>query len=510
MSLPAIDNPYIQILNLAGSGLNSGHVYIGLSGQDPQTNPQPVYWDAAGTIAAAQPLDVQGGYVMRAGTPAKAFTASPYSMQVRDRNDVQVWYNPSVSALSSADIGFIQAGTGAVERTAQDKMRETVSPEDFGALGNDVADDTAALQNALNTGLSVRLGVNKVYRYTDLTVPSGGGFVAVAPGIGVLKCSTAAGKINVTSASRFTNVRFDNAVGRTTYNFDVQGNETFFEECEFVNYFQAARIGTTGGLLAVLVGFTACNFFSPHIAAGSGAVQFENFGNCFFNNCSVNGPASGTQPDFGIRLLNGDTFYCIGSNLTHHGKALLMDVQNAQNVYAARFVGSLFDSAGTITGGATVNCAELIPAAGGGIYSTEFASCWFGLATGKSGAYVDGQAGIVDGLDFTAPQFLGNGVDGLTVVGINAKNWSVTGGRSGGNVNGAGIRADVLTPNFTITGHRAGNVAGYAGNLFGISVAATASDGYVIVGNNLRGNVTAPLADNGTGTNKTVANNQLT
>lgn len=41
-----------------------------------------------------------------------------------------------------------QAGTGAVSRTSQDKLREFVSVKDFGAVGDGVTDDTAAIQAA--------------------------------------------------------------------------------------------------------------------------------------------------------------------------------------------------------------------------------------------------------------------------------------------------------------------------------------------------------------------------
>lgn len=52
-------------------------------------------------------------------------------------------------------IGFDQAGTGAVARSAQNKMRDVVSVKDFGAVGDGVTDDTAAIDAAIATHKSV-------------------------------------------------------------------------------------------------------------------------------------------------------------------------------------------------------------------------------------------------------------------------------------------------------------------------------------------------------------------
>jgi parallel beta-helix repeat protein len=64
--------------------------------------------------------------------------------------DVVQRFNTLLSQIGSSLVGFIQGGTGAIKRSVQDKLKETVSVKDFGAVGNGVVNDTSSFQAALD------------------------------------------------------------------------------------------------------------------------------------------------------------------------------------------------------------------------------------------------------------------------------------------------------------------------------------------------------------------------
>jgi len=166
MSALSIQPTYPIFTDIDGQPLENGFIWIGQANLDPQVNPISVFWDAALTIPATQPIRTLAGYPSNSGTPARLYVNSDYSIRVMNKNGSAVYSAPSATERYSnvvvdvtlANLDFIQSGTGAVTRTALSKMRDAVSPLDFGADPTGVADSTTALQNAIATGRSIDLG----------------------------------------------------------------------------------------------------------------------------------------------------------------------------------------------------------------------------------------------------------------------------------------------------------------------------------------------------------------
>jgi hypothetical protein len=104
----------------------------------------PVVQSAATVqTTVANILGTAAGASLIVNTPAGTIAATT----------VQGAINEIVSDLAASSgsslVGYLPSGTGAVASTVQTKLRESVSVKDFGAVGNGVTDDSAAIQAAI-------------------------------------------------------------------------------------------------------------------------------------------------------------------------------------------------------------------------------------------------------------------------------------------------------------------------------------------------------------------------
>lgn len=122
MTAYKIENPFEFFSDGAGNALDGGKIYIGTAGLDAEANPIAVYLDAAETTPATQPILTTAGYPTDGGGAVDIYTADVYSITVRDENDALVYSELNASndapALLSLPIYF---------NTVSDLLADTTS-----------------------------------------------------------------------------------------------------------------------------------------------------------------------------------------------------------------------------------------------------------------------------------------------------------------------------------------------------------------------------------------------
>lgn len=444
------------------------------------------------------------------------------SAKITDGTIVNADVNASAGIVASK-LSFTQAGAGATARTVDSKLKDVVSVKDFGAVGDGVANDTAAIQAAINyvaakpfAGGRITLDGQGLYYFTNLTFPSdtsgntNGGIILDGNGCRMIKTSTTGTGILVQGAagsraqrrqgSAIRNVRFSvtaaqssgemikvlNADHTCLENLDIESASTGITVIDsFCTRINASYIRNSALKDIYVYGSSGLSTVETYITStvGEGVV-----GNTTKVGLVIDSGASGvyaTDCDF----IHG----AVGISIVHTAQAnplyrpewlffntVLADTTNAYG----------WSVSGDLDGMFLDNC-----------WASSCNQVGFGLDAGSNICLNNCTA-------------LNNGQHGIELSGTVSE-ISISGGRYLCNSTSAsgiynGIRVGANLSKFSVSGARIGNPSsiGLPGvQSAAIYVTSGSSDSYQLIGNNCTDSSGSAIVDLGAGLSKKISDN---
>ena len=242
VTLSSLAGAGAQFFDNNGVPLAGGLIYTYAAGT---TTPEATYTSSTGITAHANPIVLNaagriatGEVWLTSGVDYKFIVQTSLFVQlgsydnIPSINDFTSIYaalaNTSNVALGDALIGFKQSNSsgvlgGAVGRTVHQKLQESVSVKDFGAVGDGVTDDSAAIQAAVNS-------FNGLGSSGEIFFPKGNYKINTKITVPVIN--------NTISGIRFVGVGFGSQIQagtETSSLFLVEGREVTFSALYFVN-----------------------------------------------------------------------------------------------------------------------------------------------------------------------------------------------------------------------------------------------------------------------------------
>jgi hypothetical protein len=502
-----------QFLNSAGGPLVGGKVFTYEAGT---TLPQVTYTSSDGTTPNTNPviLDTNGEASIWLGENA-------YKFILKNSNDVLVYsvdnltsaagqvsalaveLNAEIAAFSapsgSSLVGYQPAAAASVATTVQTKLRESISVKDFGAVGNGVANDTAAFAAALlsMTGggtLHVPAGT---YRITSgLTVSYGIVIAGDGPGATIIE---PVGNFNV-----FTFTGGNQGGGMQDLCFDAGGMTGGY--CIAVNTVDRTcfrrLIGLNPWNFIYVIKANATYLSDTWVNGLRGEAGIYWYGNAANRSdvfdienvqlsCAVNTVGTvGVVMDGNVNTLDMRHVAC-----TTMGQGLL--VENGSGGPVPQFISALdFQVDFPLLAGISL---------GGALRTALFTDTYI-HAAGADGFYIDStvshvsiSGGKIDDCEDAGISIAGRYVDVRAQVTNNSKS---------GSANSPGILINATAVGVSVMGGTSGVWSGYAANLqsYGVDIVAGAIE-YRIIGVDVTGNVTAGIRDAAADVNSTIFGN---
>ena len=283
----------VKLSYLAGAGwqfftndgvpLSGGLLYTYAAGT---TTPQTTYTSSTGLVANTNPIVLNSA----GRTPQQVWLTEgvSYKFELRDANNVLIQTNDNITSINdfgdfsnSSDpakgdalIGFRQSNAGgnlagSVGSTVHKKLQEIVNVRDFGAVGDNVTDDSAAFQaaaTALAGAVSGTIEIPPGTFYIATPVALASNVIIRGAGVDItkLRCAARASSNPGSSLSQsvftasslsnitITDITFDGNISSylNSTNLNAQGLLSFasstnitVERCKFTKFFASTPTG---------------------------------------------------------------------------------------------------------------------------------------------------------------------------------------------------------------------------------------------------------------------------
>lgn len=156
VNLSPVGGAGAQFFTNNGVILSGGKIYTYLAGS---TTPAATYTTSAGTPGTehTNPIVLNAAGRVSSGGEIWLTQNIVYKFLLKDANDVLIATYDNISGISaltlpidSSNITYDPPFFNSVSTNVENRLSQTISVKDFGAVGDGIADDTQAIQNALN------------------------------------------------------------------------------------------------------------------------------------------------------------------------------------------------------------------------------------------------------------------------------------------------------------------------------------------------------------------------
>ena len=396
-------------------------------------------------------------------------------------------------------------------RSLANRFADVVNVKDFGAVGDGVADDTAAINSAiayLNTNNGILFfpaGIYKVIGALTAITKAGCSILGSGRGATVIANASASGNTMTIQGLSITisDIEFSPTVLRTG-TYELAFNLAGFSVCRNI-YIQSASSFVYNGIYVFnsstmwfenihIRGITG--LFGIYIGGSVGAGTYGCYMKgilCDTGNTSLTTWISFDSYAYSLTLVMAALLHGrVGISMT--------DTANTGNSYPQFFYAFDLECDHNNVSGATF-------AAGCGVYITN---SWIGSCLTGNG--VNFLSGFLGDANISNSRILGNYQNGIVVNAGNGMKFTgniiaVNSQQGAGLFHGIAIASNIV--NFTIQNNTTGYVAPFSSSNqgYGIIVLAGTSNYYLIQNNLGIGNVTGSVSDSGTGVNKSVTGN---